>query len=321
MSEDNTTRKHPELTEEQEVALRNFRSELLKEGIISEGGDSLGTQYDHILLRYLRARKFSLKNSKIMIKNCIEWRRTVCGAGIEEVYRKIDPYDYPERREVFKYWPIWYHKTDKRGRPLNIQSLGGIDVPALYKEVTPERFWEIIVATTEAAMREILPGCSYAAGKTVDDILCIVDLKGFSLPKFWQMKNLVRDTFQVTQDYLPETLGTLAVINAPYGFSTIWGITKGWLAKETQEKVHILGANYQDFLLQYVDAEALPASLGGKCICEEHGGCELGNVGPWVMGRKERREKWLKGERDRPGLGLEDLEKGDSDTAIPSPTS
>ena len=77
-------------------------------------------------------------------------------------------------------------------------------------------------------MREILPGCSYAAGRVVDDMVVIVDLKDFGyvglldvnsilqelvlisadfvrLGKFWSIKNLVRDSFQITQDYLPET--------------------------------------------------------------------------------------------------------------------
>jgi hypothetical protein len=43
-------RKHPELTEEQETTLQTFRRELLEEGAITDNGDSLGTQYDHILL-------------------------------------------------------------------------------------------------------------------------------------------------------------------------------------------------------------------------------------------------------------------------------
>jgi len=303
-------RKHPELTEEQEATLRTFRKELLEENIISEKGDSLGTQYDHILLRFLRARKFNLSNAKTMIKNCMEWRRTVGGVGIDELYRKIDPCDYPERREVFKYWPIWYHNTDKRGRPFTVESFGNVDVAELYKVVSPERFWEILVATTEGTMREILPGASYAAGRVIDESMIVADLQGFSLAKFWQMKSLVRDTFQMTQDYIPETLGTLIVINAPYGFATIWSIVKGWLAKETQEKVQILGSNYKEVLLEYVDAENLPAAIGGKCTCQGEGGCEFSNVGPWMIGRKERRQKWLDGEIDRPGLGLEDLENG-----------
>ncbi|EJC98105.1 CRAL/TRIO domain-containing protein [Fomitiporia mediterranea MF3/22] len=302
-------RTHPELTEEQEAALHTFRRELLEEGAITDEGDSLGTQYDWVLLRFLRARKYNLKNAKIMIKNCIEWRKTAQGVGVDQLYRNLDPYDYPERQEVFKYWPIWYHKTDKKGRPINVQSLGGTDVAALYKVMSPEKFWETILVTAEGAMREILPGSSYAAKRVVDSILVIVDLKDFGLGKFWQMKNLIRDSFQITQDYLPETMGMLVIINAPSTFTAIWTAVKPWLAKETQEKVCIFGSDYAPFLLEEIDAENLPESLGGKCTCSETGGCQFSNVGPWMEGRKERREKWLRGERSRPGLGLEDVEE------------
>ena len=43
--------------------------------------------------RFLRARKFNLKQSKAMIKTCIERRKTVGGVGIDEIYKRLDPYD------------------------------------------------------------------------------------------------------------------------------------------------------------------------------------------------------------------------------------
>ena len=81
-------------------------------------------------------------------------------------------------------------------------------------------------------------------------------------------------------------LGKLAVINAPSTFTTIWNVVKAWLAKETAEKVEILGSDYKDVLLDLVDAENLPSSLGGSCTCSEAGGCELSGAGPWQEGRK-----------------------------------
>jgi len=65
-----------------------------------------------------------------MIIDCQNWRRTVEGVGIDELHRKIDPFDvrtfnslvepqavlkswkqYPERQIVFNYWPLWFHKV------------------------------------------------------------------------------------------------------------------------------------------------------------------------------------------------------------------
>lgn len=101
------------------------------------------------------------------------------------------------------------------------------------------------------------------------------------------------------------SMGQLAVVNAPYSFAYIWAAVKPWLAKETQEKVDILGPNYQEVLLNIVDAENLPESLGGKCTCEKEGGCQFSSAGPWMENRKERRDKWLRGELKSAGLSLE----------------
>lgn len=111
------------------------------------------------------------------------------------------------------------------------------------------------------------------------------------LGQFWGMKWLVRDSFQLTQDYYPETMGQLLVINAPSSFTVIWNVVKPWLAKETIAKIDILGSNYREVLLKYVDSENLPESLGGSCRCEALGGCDWGNDGPWMVGRQERRRQ------------------------------
>lgn len=48
----------------------------------------------HILQRrFLRARKFDIKNSKIMLSNCQHWRKTVEGVGLDALYDQIDPFD------------------------------------------------------------------------------------------------------------------------------------------------------------------------------------------------------------------------------------
>lgn len=96
------------------------------------------------------------------------------------------------------------------------------------------------------------------------------------------------------------------MINAPYGFSTIWNFVKPWLSRETQEKVFILGSDYKHKLLDLVEPENLPTHFGGSCTCSEAGGCMTANSGPWMIDREERREKWLRGELPRPGLSLKD---------------
>lgn len=231
----------PPSKEKQQEILKQFRAGLEKQDLIHDG-DTIGTDDATLLYvpsprilcfsltrrgprrrRFLRARQFDLKAATTMWANCQHWRRTADGIGIDELYRQLDPYDvrarprslappraltrpqYPERPQVFDCWPLWFHKTDKSGRPLNIHHFGGINMPELYKHITPARFWQTIMVNAESLTREVLPASARAAGRHIDGTFVIVDLQGFGLSQFWQMKNLARDSFQISQDYFPET--------------------------------------------------------------------------------------------------------------------
>jgi hypothetical protein len=108
------------------------------------------------------------------------------------------------------------------------------------------------------------------------------------------MKSLVRSSFQISQDYYPETMGRLLVINAPSSFTAIWTVVKPWLAKDTVGKIDILGGNYREVLIDVVGEENLPEGFGGKCKCV--GGCEIGSEGPWMEERRARKLEKEKGE-------------------------
>ncbi|KAF9267442.1 CRAL/TRIO domain-containing protein [Marasmius fiardii PR-910] len=287
----------------QEAKLETFRKELFDEGILHEG-DSIGTD-DETLKRFLRARNYDLVQAKTMFRDAQHWRKTVEGIGIDELYKQIDPFDYPERKEVFECWPMWFHKvrvsllisrsrslidphrqTDKKGRPLNVHRLGGMNLKKLYSTCTPERHWQTVLANAESLTREVIPSAARAHGKPDSAVFVVVDLEGFGLNQFWQMKGLVQKSFHMSQDYYPETMGSLVVVNAPASFTLIWSIVKPWLAKETAEKTDIWGTDYKERLLELVDADSLPSFLGGNCTCEEAGGCQYSAAGPWLEGRK-----------------------------------
>ena len=75
------------------------------------------------------------------------------------------------------------------------------------------------------------------------------------------------------------SIGKFFLINAPWGFSTVWTIVKRWLDPVTVSKISILGSSYQAELLKQIPKENLPSKFGGECRCE--GGCELSDAGPW----------------------------------------
>ncbi|KAL6302782.1 CRAL-TRIO domain-containing protein [Sparassis latifolia] len=275
----------PSSQQESDAILVQFREQLVQEDLLHEG-DTIGTD-DGTLLRFLVARDFDLKQALAMWQNCVQWRKAVGGVGIDELYRRMDRLDYPERDHVLQYWPSSFHKTDKKGRPLNFQYYGGINMPELYKGISPERLWEYVVVSAESLPRECIPIAERVSGTPNLGHHCIVDLKDFGLSQFWQMKNFCRDGFAMTQNYYPELMSKLSVVNAPTSFTFIWSLVKPWLSPVTQSKVEILGANFREVLLEQIPAENLPEQLGG---------CMKSNAGAWLEGWKERRAL-LQGEK------------------------
>lgn len=75
---------------------------------------------------------------------------------------------------------------------------------------------------------------------------------------------LVQHASKITQDFYPESLGQLMIVNAPWVFTGVWTIIKGWLDEVTRNKIQIVGGGYTKELLKYIDEDQLAEFLGGK---------------------------------------------------------
>lgn len=137
-----------------------------------------------------------------------------------------------------------------------------------------------------------LPACSRKAGHLLETCCTIMDLKGVGLSKAPSVYGYLKQASNLSQNYYPERLGKLYVINAPWGFSAVWGAVKGWIDPVTVQKINILGSGYQKELLQQVPAESLPKAFGGSCECE--GGCMFSDQGPWKDPAYAKPAKWEK---------------------------
>jgi len=259
------------LTIPQQHTLEKFRKELQDSGKFAEDRHD-----DATLLRFLRARKFNQAAAMTMFVNFEEWRKTFAGCGVDEL---VKTFDFKEKAQVEKFYPQYYHKMDKEGRPIYIERLGKVNATEMYKITTQDRLLQNLVCEYEKNQNQRLPACSKAVGHPVETSCTILDLAGVGVRQFWDVKNYVSEASKIGQDRYPETMGRFYLINAPWGFSTVWNVIKGWLDPVTQAKIKILGGNYQADLLENIDADALPSDLGGTCRCK--GGCSLSDAGPW----------------------------------------
>ncbi|KAG9317014.1 CRAL-TRIO domain-containing protein [Chiua virens] len=246
----------------------------LKQHLIDEGHFIPERMHDPTLLRFLRARKFDVAKAKAMILSAEQWRRDF------EVEDIVKNFVFTEKAEVDKFYPQYYHKMDKDGRPVYIQRLGKIDVNALNTITTQDRQLRRFVLEYEKFLTERLPACSKAVGHPVETSCTIMDLAGVSVTSFYRVKEYVSQAAQIGQDRYPECMGKFYIINAPWAFSAVWQVIKPWLDEVTVNKIDIVSSGaVKQTLLAQIPAQNLPAEFGGECKCV--GGCSLSDAGPW----------------------------------------
>lgn len=153
----------------------------------------------------------------------------------------------------------------------------------LFQVTSEDRMIKDYVKEFERLMNLKFQACSKAAGTVVEQSFNIMDIKGVGLGMLTgKVKAFMKMTSSIAQDYYPETLGKMFVINASTVFSLIFSIVKGFIDEKTQKKISVLKSDYQDKLLEFIDKQNLPTIFGGSCTCSHiEGGCLFSDIGPW----------------------------------------
>lgn len=120
-------------------------------------------------------------------------------------------------------------------------------------------------------------------------------MKGVGISKAGSVYGYIKQASAISQNYYPERLGKLYIINAPWGFAGAFSVIKGFLDPVTVQKIHVLGSGYEKELLGQVPKENLPKAFGGSCECE--GSCALSDAGPWQDPQWARTPKWAQDEK------------------------
>ncbi|ORX75906.1 hypothetical protein BCR32DRAFT_284756 [Anaeromyces robustus] len=259
------------LTEEQEKLFNDFKTMLKEKNEFREDEHN-----DYLLLRFLRARNFDLTKTYEMFSNCEKWRKEI---KIKELCKN---FEFPEEEEVHKLYPRFYHKVDKYGRPIYIEQLGPLDLKKLFNVTTEEKMINHHVYEYEKLIHTRFPACSNRAGYHIETSCTIMDLKKVGLMQFAKAFSFIKASSAIAQDYYPEMLGQMFIINAPMLFTSTWKLITPLLDPVTVKKIKILGGKYESEIFKVIDPENFPKFLGGKCECPEcNGGCSRADPGPW----------------------------------------
>lgn len=111
----------------------------------------------------------------------------------------------------------------------------------------------------------ILGECSKNANTLIDTCTTIIDLKDVSLMKLFigKIKDFVKISIGITQDYYPEMMHKLYIINSGFFFKGVWAIVKPWIDPVTQKKIVIISGSGKKELLEDITESNLHSDFGG----------------------------------------------------------
>jgi hypothetical protein len=258
---------------EEDAALNKF-VELLKSNNVVYNQNEINNNY---LIRFLRARKLDLNKTLEMFINYLKWRK-------ENNVDEIESFEFPEAEKLKVFYPHGLHKTDKLGRPIYIEVLGELKVDEMYKITTPERLLQYQTREYEKLLKNIFPTCSKVHGSYISQTFMIIDLKKMT-SKLLSKKiySFLKLTSFSSQNYYPEILGQLYIVNTGLLFKAAWSVCKAFLDEKTKKKIITVGSDYKKKLLEHIEPDNLPKFLGGNCECLPSN-CMYSNAGPWSDG-------------------------------------
>lgn len=228
---------------------------------------------DHALHRFLVARQLKVDKAAEMYRNAMAWRiANGVGRLVEDGYK--------EPVAMRRYFPWGIIGTDKTGFPILVERIGMIDLVGMSATLGPEDFLRWVSYYHELQER-ILRGATAKAGRNRSMMTCIIDMKGMSMSHLSSATlQVLRARLRLEQDYYPEVVRRVFMINTPSLFATVWGVVRHFLDAGTAEKIHIMGSTYLPTLTKYIPLSHIPAYLGGTLV-DTRGSEECGGlIGP-----------------------------------------
>ncbi|KAL3324266.1 hypothetical protein AABB24_038449 [Solanum stoloniferum] len=211
---------------------------------------------DVILLKFLRARDFKVKEAFAMLKSVVAWRKEfnidelleedLSGLGLEKV--------------------VYNHGVDKEGHPVCYNAFGAFQDNELYQNTFADKEkmnkflrWRIQFMEKSIRNLDFSPDgiCTFVQ---------IIDLKnspGLYLYKK-ELRQATNRALQLLQDNYPEFVAKQVFINVPWWYPAYYRMINALFTTRTKSKFVFAGASRSaETLFKYIVPEHVPVQYGG----------------------------------------------------------
>uniref|UniRef100_A0A8R1E2N0 CRAL-TRIO domain-containing protein n=4 Tax=Caenorhabditis japonica TaxID=281687 RepID=A0A8R1E2N0_CAEJA len=195
--------------------------------------------------------------------------------SLEKVTKKCD-----ECSVALTYLPGSLIGLDKENNVISLQMIGHLDAAGLMPATRNSDLYRMRIAESEGVM-QIIRNLEKQHGKPFGTS-AIFDLDGLSMAQI-DMSALKCVTTMLTQlqEMFPDVIRKIFVINTPTFIQVLWGMISPCLAKQTQQKVKILGSDWKLHLKENIGEEVLFERWGGTRKAEtEYGNVRMGGKIP-----------------------------------------
>ncbi|CAO2196774.1 unnamed protein product [Urochloa humidicola] len=209
---------------------------------------------DTVLLKFLRAREFKVKEAMAMLKSAVLWRKRFGIASLLDADLGL-----PELENV-----VFYRGADRDGHPVCYNVYGEFQDKDLYEkafgdEEKRERFLKWRIQLLE---RGILSKLDFSPSSTCS-MVQVTDLKN-SPPMLGKHRAVTRQAVALLQDNYPEFIAKKVFINVPWWYLAANKMMSPFLTQRTKSKfVFASPAKSAETLFRYIAPEQVPVQFGG----------------------------------------------------------
>lgn len=199
---------------------------------------------NRILVQFLRARQHNASEAFNMITNSLRWRKSVD----IEIYLKNPTHTVAVPPTCF---PMFIISTPQSCKQPIVYGL----IRLLDRKAERIPFQNALISFLESGY--------YGDTYVLDEMIIILDFRGWSIRKNAPYR-LVKDGIQILQDYYPERLGRVFLVNYPTSIRAAYTVVSPVIDAGAKEKiVWIPDEDPSVTLRKYLAPKAIPSFLGG----------------------------------------------------------